>query len=65
MNTNPFLDPDDRPFVNIRVHSWLNFLSNRFLNIEVENAVSHGAFAHRPSQFKQGDVRVVTDDAQK
>jgi len=39
MNTNRFLDPDDRPFVNIRVHSWLNFLSNRFLNIEGENAV--------------------------
>jgi hypothetical protein len=40
MNTNRFLDPDDRPFVNIRVHSWLNFLSNRFLNIEGENAVN-------------------------
>jgi hypothetical protein len=25
--------------VNIRVHSWLAFLSKRFLNIEVENAV--------------------------
>jgi hypothetical protein len=40
MNTNRFLDPDDRLFVNIRVHSWLNFLSNLFLNIEGENAVS-------------------------
>jgi hypothetical protein len=25
--------------VNIRVHSWLNFLSKRLLNIEVENAI--------------------------
>jgi hypothetical protein len=30
MNTNLFLDPDDPSFVNIRVHSWLNFLIWRY-----------------------------------
>jgi len=27
MNTNLYLDLEYPPFVNIRVHSWLNFLS--------------------------------------
>jgi hypothetical protein len=43
MNTNLLLDPDDPSFVNIRVHSWLNFLSKRLLNIEVENAISESS----------------------
>jgi hypothetical protein len=33
------LDPDDPAFVNIRVHLWLNILSKRFLNINVETAL--------------------------
>jgi len=43
MNTNLYLDLEYPPFVNIRVHSWLNFLSGRFLNIEVEYAVDHNS----------------------
>jgi len=57
MNTNRFLNPDDRPFVNIRVHWWLNFLSNRFLNIEGENAVGVSPVGMRVWLNEEGHPR--------
>jgi hypothetical protein len=53
MNTNLFLNLDDPSFVNIRVHSWPNFLNPAILNIEVENAVIYAAiaFSRRASHF--------------
>src|SRR5689334_10512853 len=39
MHTNPFHDPDNPSIMNIRVHSWLKFLSGLFLSLEIKNPV--------------------------